>query len=168
MIIGVEFKFAEIYENYYTAICSYINRTVNNSLLAEDLAQETFIKVLYGLKDFDESKKLAPWIFRIARNTCIDYFRQNRQTFELIDEVNCYDNEDNSPENMILNKEHRDTIKSILLKMSQKYRTAIILRDFDGHTYKEIASTLMLKEASARTVIRRGRKQFREAYSQVY
>lgn len=168
MVVELEAKFNNIYENYYKAIYSYINKTVNNTTLAEDLTQETFIKVLGGLKDFDEDKKLAPWIFRIAYNTCIDYFRWNKQTFELIDDIICYDKEANSPENIILNKEIQNVIKGILLKMSQKYRAAIVLRDFNNLTYKEVASALRLNEASAKTLIHRGRKQFQKAYSEAY
>lgn len=168
MVNELEVKFIEVYEDYYKAIFSYINKTVNNTALAEDLAQETFIKVLGSLKDFDGNKKLAPWIYRIAYNTCIDYFRGNKRTFELIDEVTCYDKEDNSPENIVLNKEKQNVIKGILMKMSKKYRKAIILRDFDKLTYKEVASALRLNEASAKTLIHRGRKQFRESYSEVY
>lgn len=168
MVAGLKVKFISIYEGYYKSIYSYINKTVNNNTLAEDLTQETFIKVFGGLKDFDEDKKLAPWIYRIAYNTCIDYYRQNKTTFELIDNIICYDKEDNSPENIILNKEKQNVIKGILLKMNQKYRTAIILRDFNNLTYKEVATTLKLNEAAAKTLIHRGRKQFQRAYSEAY
>lgn len=168
MVAEFEVRFIKIYEDYYKTICSYINITVKNHALAEDLAQETFIKVLRGLKDFDEARKLGPWIYRIAYNTCIDYFRCNKTTFELIDDIICSDKEGNSPENMILDKEKWDVIKGILIEMSQKYKSAIILRDLNNLTYKEIASSLKLNEASVKTLIHRGRKQFQKAYSEAY
>lgn len=84
----------------------------------------------------------------------------------LIDDVICYDKETNSPENIILNKEKRDVIKEILLRMNHKYTTAILLRDFNNLTYKEIASTLKLNEMTVRTLIHRARKQFQKAYSE--
>jgi RNA polymerase sigma-70 factor (ECF subfamily) len=168
MVAELEFKFISIYENYYKSIYQYINKTVNNNALAEDLAQETFIKVLGGLKDFDEDKRLEPWIFRIAYNTCIDYYRRNKTTFELIDDIICYDKEDNSPENIVLNKEKQAVIKGVLLKMSQKYKAAIILRDFNNLSYKEVASRLKVNETAVKTLLHRGRKQFQKAYSEAY
>jgi RNA polymerase sigma-70 factor, ECF subfamily len=157
-----------IYTNYYKSVYFYINKIVSDKTLAEDLVQETFIKVLRGLKDFDEDKKLAPWVFRIAHNTCIDHYRSSRMTFELIGNAICYDKENNSPENIILDKEKRDVIKEILLRMSQKYSTAILLRDFSNLTYKEIASKLKLNEMTVKTLIHRARKQFQKAYCEAY
>ena len=168
MVDELKDEFSNIYENYYKSIYFYINKIVNDKTLAEDLTQDTFIKVLCGLKDFNEEKDLAPWIFRIAHNTCVDYYRSSRMTFELVDDFIVYDKEANSPENIILNKEKRDVIKGILLKMSQKYKTAILLRDFNNLTYKEVAATLVLNEMTVRTLIHRARKQFQKAYSEAY
>jgi len=168
MATELESRYIKIYQDYYNATCSYIERIVNDHALAEDLTQETFIKIMTRLKDFDESKKPAPWIFRIAHNTCIDYFRCNKTTFELVDENVCYDKESNQPENIILNKEKSIVIRDVLLKMSQKYRTAILLRDINDLSYKEVASALKLNEATVKTLIRRGRQHFKKAYSKAY
>ncbi|HWR61863.1 MAG TPA: sigma-70 family RNA polymerase sigma factor [Clostridia bacterium] len=168
MLSVSELEFTRIYQDYYKSVCSYINKTMNNNVLAEDLTQETFIKVLGALEDFDRSKPLAPWLYRIARNTCIDYCRKSKRTLELLDEFTCYDKEDNSPENIVLTKEKQAVIKDALSGISQKYKKAVILRDFNELSYKDIASALRLNEASAKILIHRGRKQFRKAYSEAY
>ena len=161
--------FEIIYANYFKPIYFYINKTVNNDrTLAEDLTQETFIKVLGGLKDFNNEKKLAPWIFRIAHNTCMDYYRLRRMNLELIDNVICYDKESNSPEYSILNKEKQNVLNEVLFKMSQRYRRAILLRDYNNLTYKEIATALKLNEMAVKNMIHRARKQFKKAYLEAY
>lgn len=160
--------FDVIYASYYKPIYYYINKMVNDKTLADDLTQETLIKVLGGLKDADEEKNLSPWIFRIAHNTCVDYLRKNRVNFELIDNINCYDTETNSPEYHFLNKEKQNKIKEVLLRISGKYQTALLLRDFNDLSYREIASLLKLNESTVKTLIHRARQQFQKAYAEVY
>lgn len=118
------------------------------------------IKVLRGLKDVDEEKKLSTWIFRIAHNTCVDYHRSKKVNCELIDNINCYDIETNSPEYNLLNKEMKYKIKEVLFKISQKYQTLLLLRDFKNLSYREIASELKLNESTVKTLIYRARQQF--------
>ena len=168
MITDLEARFIDIYTEFYEPVYYHIYKTVKNHALAEDLAQETFIKVLGGLKDFDSSKKPGPWLYRIARNTCIDHFRCNKATSELIDNIVCCDNEENSPENIVLDREHHSAVRSILDNMGRRYRLVMLLRYIYGLSYKEVASTLKLNEATVKTLIRRGRIQFQKAYPEAY
>ncbi|KUO71420.1 MAG: hypothetical protein APF77_13475 [Clostridia bacterium BRH_c25] len=158
--------FDVIYISYYKPVYYYINKLVNDKALADDLTQETLIKVLAGLKDADEEKKLSPWIYRIAHNTCVDYLRKNRVSFELIDNINYYDTEGNSPEYHFLNREKQDKIKEALLRISRKYQRALLLRDYKNLSYREIASLLKLNEATVKTLIHRARQQFQKEYAE--
>lgn len=160
--------FDAIYASYYKPVYYYINRLVNDKTLADDLTQETLIKVLGGLKDADEEKNLSPWVFRIAHNTCVDYHRKNRVNFELIDNINCYDTESNSPEYSLLNREKQEMIKKAFNSIKKKYKTPLLLRDFRNLSYKEIASVLELSESTVKTLISRARQQFQKAYAEVY
>lgn len=160
--------FNEIYASYYKPVYNYLYKLTRDKALAEDLTQDTLIKVLGNLKDADESRKLLPWIFRIAHNTCIDYYRKNRVSFELIDDIACKESEANCPEYIYLNKEKYYEIKKVLLMINQKYRTALLLRVFQNLSYREIASRLKLNEASVKTLIHRGRQQFRKIYAEAY
>lgn len=160
--------FEDIYSGYYKPVYGYISRLVRNSTLAEDLTQEAFIKVLGGLMDVDGNKKLSPWIFRIAHNTCVDYLRKNRLKFEPIDYISAYDMESNCPEYIILNREKQNKIKEILSLIGQRYSKALLLRAYWNLSYREIASQLQIKEAAVKTLICRGRRQFREKYADAY
>ncbi|HYE83002.1 MAG TPA: sigma-70 family RNA polymerase sigma factor [Clostridia bacterium] len=160
--------FDVIYADYYKPVYYYINRLVNDKSLADDLTQETLIKVLGGLKDADEEKNLSPWIYRIAHNTCVDYLRKNRVTLELIDDIICCDSEANSPEYHSLNREKQKKINEALRKISEKYRRALLLRDFSDLPYKEIASLLKLNECTVKTLVRRARQQFQKVYAEIY
>lgn len=160
--------FDNIYINNYKPVNIYINRIVRDKVLAEDITQESFIKILSGLKDFDEEKKLNPWIYRIAHNTCIDYIRKKHMNFELIDNLAGVNNEYNNPELIVLNEEKRRMITEALIKINPQYRDPLFLRAFGLLSYKEIASSLKLSEQSVKTQIHRARRQFKSIYSKLY
>jgi len=159
--------FADIYANYYKPVYNYINSLAKDKALAEDLAQEALIKVLRGLKDVDEGRRLSPWIFRIAHNTCIDYYRKSKAAFESVDYNGCCYSDANCPEHIYLNKEGYHKIKETFSMINQKYRTALMLRVFYELSYREIAARLKLKESTVKTLVRRGRLQFQRVYSEV-
>ncbi len=88
---GASDAFDAIYASYYKPVYNYTYRLTKDKTLAEDLTQDSLIKVFANLKDADESRTLLPWIFRIAHNTCIDYYRKNRASFELMEDIACHD-----------------------------------------------------------------------------
>ena len=73
----------EIYDQYYQRVRKFILHTVRNDWVADDLVQETFIKVNNNLENLKDAAKLQAWIFRIAHNICQDYFRQQGKTANL-------------------------------------------------------------------------------------
>ncbi len=160
--------FDDIYTSYYKPVYYYISKLVNDKVLADDLTQETLIKVLRGLKDADEGKPLSPWIFRIAHNTCIDHYRKTRVDYELTDTIITCDTEKNSPEYSLLNKEKQNKIKEVFFKLGHKYQTPLLLRDFKNLSYSDIAALMKLNEATVKTLIRRARLQFQKAYAETY
>lgn len=168
MITEIENRFTKIYEEYSDPVYRYIYRSVKNEALAEDLAQETFIKVLGALEDLEVSRNPGPWLYRIARNTCIDWFRCNKQTFEPMDDAICCVSNSESPESIVLDREQKSVIKDMFMKMNNKYRPVMLLRYIGELSYSEVAARLELKEATVKTLIRRGRQQFQKAYPEAY
>jgi RNA polymerase sigma-70 factor (ECF subfamily) len=67
--------FSEIYDTHYQPVRSFISKMVGDKWVADDLTQDTFIKVQENVNGLKDPSKLEPWIFRIARNRCLDYFR---------------------------------------------------------------------------------------------
>ena len=165
---GASDVFDVIYGYYYKPVYGYIYRMVKDKALADDLTQETFIKVLGGLKDVDENKGLSSWIFRIAHNTCVDYYRKNRVCIELMDNSTCCDSEASCPEDIYLNKEKYQKIREVLFMINQKYRAVLLLRVSQNLSYREIAAQLKLKESAVKTLIHRGRQQFQKIYAEAY
>ncbi len=165
---GIPDAFNEIFSQYYKAIYDYINRIIKDATLADDLTQETLIKVLGGLMEVDEKRSLSPWIFRIAHNTCMDFFRKNRVSYELMEDIGYSDLEGSSPEHILLNREKQLKVREALSMIGQKYRIVLLLRAWQDLSYKEIAAQLKMNESTVKTMIHRGRQQFQKVYTEVY
>lgn len=160
--------FDEIYSCYYKQIFNYINGLVKDRSQAEDLTQDTLLKVFQSLKTVNEGRSLSPWIYRIARNTCIDYFRRKKPEYCLNEDVAFAVPEADCPEHIVLERETRDKLKAALGMMTMEYRRVLLLREYDSMSYRDIASRLDLKESSVKTMLHRGRRKLQELYLQVY
>jgi RNA polymerase sigma-70 factor (ECF subfamily) len=159
--------FDEIFSKYYKPIYYYVYKMLYNSEVAEDITQDTLIKVYKNLSSVDETIKFSSWIYKIAHNSCIDYIRKNKINFELIDNVKYLDKEENEPENKYLNKEMHNKIKKVMLKIGSKYRAILILRDYNDLSYKEISVILGCSESAVKSLIYRARQEFQRTYKGV-
>lgn len=139
---GDSSAFGELIKGYKKQLFTYLVRLSGNSTMAEDLFQETLIKVWNGLPSYKEQNKFSSWLFSIAHNIAIDAHRKNRNN-ERVDYADDYQNEvDNkSYVNDIENKELKDLIIDSLKHLPEKQRNVFLLRQHSGMTYKEIADT---------------------------
>lgn len=129
----------KIYEEYYQKVFAYINSRINNYYQAEDLCEDVFTKVISKIDSFDESKSsLSTWIYNIAKNTLIDYYRTKHDQYELIDNYEYI--EDDKP---VSSTELVD-LTNALDKLSQEEKDIIVLRYYEGYSLKEIAQKMSL------------------------
>src|SRR5215831_16734797 len=122
-----------------------IYRMVGNVADAQDLTQEAFIKALQRQDQLKDLEKAAHWLSRIASNTAIDFLRRTgRVSFTDIDEIpepftsSCED----SPEQLVLRAEHREHLECGLGVLTDRERTALLLRDVEGLPAEEVAERL--------------------------
>lgn len=161
-----------LFAKYYKPIYYFIYKMIQNTEIAEDITQDTFVKVYKNLMRLDENLKFSPWIYKIAYNTFVDYKRKYKVNFELLDNVH-YENSnqdmqnENNPEESILNKELRDKINRAFGKVNTRYRTALILRDYNKLSYKEVAEVLELSEAAVKSLIHRARLEFQKIFKEL-
>lgn len=130
-------------------VYSMIFQKVQNRELAEDIFQETFIKVIKTLKKdgYNEEGKFAQWILRIARNLVMDYFRDSKKlrTVSGGNEYNIFDTLDlkvsNIEDKIIKTQIHKD-LHSMIAKLPPDQREIVQLRHFEELSFKEIAQML--------------------------
>ena len=173
---GREPAFRELIRRYERPVFSLIFRMVRDSTVAEDLAQDSFIKVLNHLDKYRPEFKFSSWLFKIANNVAIDHLRRRQldtisidgsayattaaeaaaSSFELSDPAE-------SPLDELASRELGESIEKAIGSLRPEYRNCIMLRHVEGRSYEEIAATLDLPLGTVKTYIHRARHQLREA-----
>jgi RNA polymerase sigma-70 factor (ECF subfamily) len=171
---GHEAAFRELVRRYERPVFSLLYRMVRDRTLAEDLSQETFIKVLNGIKSYRPEFKFSSWIFKIANNAAIDHIR--RKSLDTLSLDGAPDAEtpeamkataiqlDAKGESPLQELEHRElgsAIERAIGRLRPEYRACILLRHVDGYSYEEIAETLDLPLGTVKTYIHRARNELR-------
>lgn len=172
---GREAAHRELIGRYQRPVLSLIYRLVHDRELAEDLAQETFIKVLNALDRYNPSYKFSSWIFKIAHNTAIDQLRKKElETISLDGSPHAETAEqtaastivavatDETPEEFTASRELGREINKALAGLRPEYRTAIILWHVEGRPYDEIAEIMDLPLGTVKTFIHRARKELKQ------
>lgn len=146
-ISGEEDAIEAIICRYKNKLYTYINLTVKNQHLAEDIFQDTFVKVIKSLQEgkYQDNGKLLSWIMRIAHNLIIDHFRREKQ-------INIRSNDDfemdifNSPryseatiEQELVNNQVMTDVRKLIDQLPPDQKEIILLRHYGGLSFKEIA-----------------------------
>jgi RNA polymerase sigma-70 factor (ECF subfamily) len=166
----------ELVRRYERPIFSLIYRMVRNRELAEDLAQETFIKALNALESYRPEYKFSSWLFKIANNAAIDHLRKREldtlslegsphaDTPQLVEATALQIGE--KAETALEAVEHKELggeIERAIARLRPEYRTCILLRHVEGRAYEEIADILNLPLGTVKTYIHRARNELRIA-----
>ncbi len=140
-----------------------IYRIVGNVADAQDLTQEAFIKALQRQDQLKDLEKAAHWLSRIASNTAIDFLRRHgKVNFCEIDTlVEPLSEPSAGPEQEVLRGEHREYLERGLSLLTERERTALILRDVEGLPAEEVARQLNCSKATVRSHIANARVKFR-------
>lgn len=152
--------FEKIIKAYDKSLYGYIYSLVREKYLAEDLLQETFIKIYKHLDQYDPSKSFSAWIISIARNTVYDYSKKKRiPTLNLLDEKDHpIEALSNNPSQLLEAKEKIEVLDKLLNNLPEKYRDIIILKYFDELKYNEIAEVLDIEITKVKWQLYEARK----------
>ena len=124
---------------------------------AEDLAQEIFLKVFKALRTFDRRANFQTWLVSVSRNLCIDHYRSVRKERELMDRS--VDAEDLDALAALERNHRRKLLHRALAQLPETLRTAVLMRDIQEHSYRDIADQLDLPEGTVKSRINRGRHE---------
>jgi RNA polymerase sigma-70 factor (ECF subfamily) len=140
-----------------------IYRIVGNVADAQDLTQEAFIKALQRQDQLKDIDKASHWLSRIASNTAIDFLRRNgKVNFCEIDTlIEPLSEPSESPEQAVLRSEHRAYLEQGLAVLTERERTALMLRDVEGLPADEVAQQMNCSKATVRSHIANARIKFK-------
>ncbi len=172
---GSERAYRELVHRYERPVFSLVYRMVRDRERAEDLAQETFVKVLNALESYRPEFKFSSWIFKIANNAAIDQLRRKElDTLSLDgapDAVTAERQEGTSlqladhaesPLEELEARELGGQIEEAIAQLRPEYRSCILLRHVEGYAYEEIAEMLSLPLGTVKTYIHRARAELRK------
>ena len=141
---------------------------VQDAGLAEDITQETFIKLYHNMESIKDEEMLKPWLIRVAlnlaKNTVRGNSRANLREEKYVQERG--DHDEFTAEKELVQKETAGEVQTALSKVKEPLRSCLILKQ-QGLSYKEIAETLALTETSIGTFIARGKKEFIRYYGKL-
>jgi RNA polymerase sigma-70 factor (ECF subfamily) len=160
---GVSMDFWKIYDQYYDSVKKFILAYVKDEWVADDLIQETFIKIQKNLNSVKDPSKLSSWIFRVAYNLCHDHFRQSKRSSlnqrSMQQEIVTF-------KEAVVQKEleqHQmgECVQDKMDLLPPDYRSVLILSDIMAFNQKEIAEILDISVSNVKVRIHRARKKFR-------
>jgi RNA polymerase sigma-70 factor, ECF subfamily len=171
---GQEAAYRELIRRYERPIFALLFRMVRDRELAEDLAQETFVKALNAIDSYRPEFKFSSWIFKIANNAAIDHLRRRElDTLSLDGSPHAETPEamqatalqigarQESPLDTVEAKELGTAIEAAIGSLRPEYRSCILLRHVEGRAYEEIAEMLNLPLGTVKTYIHRARNELR-------
>ncbi len=167
--------FEELVSERSSEIYGLLFRLTENSEEARDLTQETFLRAFQSVGSFRGEADLRTWIYRIAinqaRNRWRWWRRRRRDSTVSLDATSGQSNQtliatlaeaSENPEQQTLAREREVALRAALQKLGRAYRETVILRDIEGFTYEEIATTLNINVGTVKSRLARGRQELRQ------
>jgi len=158
--------FHEIVRRFERPVLSLIVRMVRDPTVAEDLAQETFVKAYRHLDRYDPRRKLASWLFKIAHNTTFDHLRRkhpetvpleaedgDEETWEVLAAP-----EITEPDRLVESAEAMAALEEALGTLAPRYREILLLRFREGLSYQEVADVIGVPMGTMKIQLHRARK----------
>lgn len=158
---GDQEAFVGIYDALVKPVYRYIYYRVD-SAIAEDLTEDTFLKVWQNLRKYKKKKNpFSSWVFRIAHNLVVDYYRKHKTTEEITDRI-ADPQENANPHRHTELKVNQIRLRKVVKKLPDNYQQVIVLKYINELDNKEIASTMGKSEGSIRTIQFRALEKLRE------
>jgi RNA polymerase sigma-70 factor, ECF subfamily len=170
-LAGNRRAFGELVERYQNRLLNFVYRTTGDRERAEDLVQETFIRVYRHLHRFDQSKKFSTWVYTIASNLAKNELR-NRSRNPLVLFQTLMKNrdadarplewEDNTyrPDDLYRKRHLKSLVDAAVDQLPEHHRRVFVLREMEGKTYEEIAEITSTNLGTVKSRLNRARNNF--------
>jgi RNA polymerase sigma-70 factor (ECF subfamily) len=162
---GSKKAFAVLYERFRPQLLAYCRRILNNTEDAEDVVQDVFVKARSRIDSLNDGLLFRHWIFRIARNEALMKIRKQHPE-DSVDEEVLWDEQ-----TQLEQLEHQETseiVQRLLKDLKHEYREVLVLREYDGLSYADIARIVGVSEDVIRVRIYRARSAMTEKLKKFY
>ena len=160
---GDDDGFVEIIKDYKDGLQIYLCSITGNVLVAEELTEETFVKIITKKPRFSEKSSFKTWLYTIGRNVAIDFLRKNSRNTEVsIEEVQELRSEERLLEETYIKDEEKREFHKALKKLPPTYRQALWLTYFEELSNKETAGIMKKSVHNVETILYRARIALKE------
>lgn len=150
--------YEKLVAKYEKPLFNFVLQMVGNYHTAQDITQEAFIKAYHGINSFQPQARFSTWLYKIARNLCIDFFRQ-RKSPEVITELAAVST--CSPEEEFITLEFHRELGKAVMALKEEYKTVFCLRIYQNLSYGEIAEVVECPVGTVRSRLARAREMVR-------
>jgi RNA polymerase sigma-70 factor (ECF subfamily) len=168
---GERFAFHELVERYQDRLLNFIYRTIGDRDRAEDLVQETFVRVYRHLHRFDQTKKFSTWAYTIASNLAKNELRnRSRNPLVLFQALKKswdadhrpleFEDSTYAPDDLYRKRHLRETVEAAVAELPEHHRVVFVLRELEGKTYEEISEITGVTLGTVKSRLNRARNRF--------
>ncbi|MDH3735298.1 MAG: sigma-70 family RNA polymerase sigma factor [Gemmatimonadota bacterium] len=168
---GERFAFNELVGRYQERLLNFIYRTIGDRDRAEDLVQETFVRVYRHLHRFDQSKKFSTWAYTIASNLAKNELRnRSRNPLVLFQAIKKnwdadhrpleFEDSTYAPDDLFRKRHLREKVEAAVAELPEHHREVFVLRELEGKTYDEISEITGVTLGTVKSRLNRARNRF--------
>ena len=158
---GDDKGFIEIIRDYKDGLILYINNFTENIFTAEDVAEDTFVKIVTRKPRFSGKSSFKTWLYAIGRNCALDYLRKHKHTEVSFEDLGEMKKEEESLENSYIKKEDKEMLHKALDKLSPQYRQILWLIYFENFSNSEAATVMKKSIHNTETLLYRAKKSLK-------
>ncbi|MDD4699551.1 MAG: sigma-70 family RNA polymerase sigma factor [Oscillospiraceae bacterium] len=159
-------KFEELYNEYFPRVYSFLYKLCKDSMLTEELTQETFYQAFKSFHRFRGKSEIFTWLAAIAKHTYYKYLKKNKLGLDAISIDLVTDfyraNTLGNPQEDLQKKFVTESIQTIVGKIPEKYRDVVMLRIYAEMPFSQVALALGISESSAKVIYFRAKKKLME------
>lgn len=163
---GSESAFGELVDRYRDRVFRLLGRYCRDAVECEDLAQDVFLKVFRKLHTFQHESSFFTWLYRITVNAATDHLsRASSRRLRLVEDTGVFERGDvaESPAAPLEAAELAAVTRRIVAQLPEKFRTILVLREFEDLSYTEIANVLQIQLGTVESRLFRARQRFKDA-----
>lgn len=158
--------YRELVNRHLRSVHAFTYRLLGNRAEAEEVTQETFLRVWQRANSYSPHAKVKSWLFRIAHNLAVDVLRRRRD--HRGGEATESQPASGQPSQRLEQKRRAEAVRTALLELPERQRAAVILAHYEGLSNREVAHILKVRVRAAESLLARGRRQLKSLLAEVY